>query len=221
VPDLTPQQLRRARAIAAAAYPLLAVLGRTLRWRVEGEHHYADLMRTGRPPIMAIWHGRIFGSLYYFRGRRIVVITSQNFDGEWIARLLTRFGFGTARGSTSRGAARALVQMRRELASGNPVGFTVDGPRGPARVAQPGAVWLAGATGHPVLPLHVEASRAWKASSWDRTQIPKPMATVSVVVGEPMFVDDTDAALIETKTRELERTLARLEVRARELLSEK
>ena len=111
--------------------------------------------------------------------------------------------------------------MRRELASGNPVGFTVDGPRGPARVAQPGAVWLAGATGHPVLPLHVEASRAWKASSWDRTEIPKPMATVSVVVGEPMFVDDTDAALIETKTRELERTLARLEVRARELLSEK
>ena len=170
---------------------------------------------------MAIWHGRIFGSLYYFRGRGIVVITSQNFDGEWIARLLTRFGFGTARGSTSRGAARALVQMRRELASGNPVGFTVDGPRGPARVAQPGAVWLAGATGHPVLPLHVEASRAWKASSWDRTQIPKPLATISVVVGEPMFVDGTDAALVETKTRELERTLARLEVRARELLSEK
>jgi len=102
----------------------------------------------------------------------------------------------------------------------DPVGFTVDGPRGPARVAQPGAVWLAGATGRPVLPLHVEASRAWKASSWDRTEIPKPMATVSVVVGEPMFVDGTDAALVETKTRELERTLARLEVRARELLSE-
>ena len=177
MPDLTPQQLRRASAIAAAAYPLLAVLGRTLRWRVEGEHHYADLMRTGRPPIMAIWHGRIFGGTVLLPRPRIVVITSQNFDGEWIARLLTRFGFGTARGSTSRGAARALVQMRRELASGIRSGSPSTGPAGPARVAQPGAVWLAGATGHPVLPLHVEASRAWKASSWDRTQIPKPMAT--------------------------------------------
>jgi len=221
VPDLTPQQLRKAKAIAAAAYPFIAMLGRTLTWRVEGEHHYTDLMRAGRQPIMALWHGRIFGSLYYFRGRGIVVITSQNFDGEWIARLLIRFGFGTARGSTSRGAARALVQMRRELASGKTVGFTIDGPRGPARVAQPGAVWLAGATGHPVLPFHIEASRAWQASSWDRTQIPKPLATMSLVIGEPMVVEGTDDALVETKTRELERILAGLEVRAKQLLSEK
>ena len=27
----------------------------------------------------------------------------------------------------------------------------MDGPRGPARVAQPGAVWLASATGNPLL----------------------------------------------------------------------
>ena len=79
-------------------------------------------------------------------------------------RILTRFGFGTARGSTSRGGARALVQLRRDLAAGRPVAFTVDGPRGPARVAQPGAVWLAGATGNPILPFHIEADRYWDAS---------------------------------------------------------
>ena len=43
------------------------------------------------------------------------------------------------------------------MAAGKPAGFTVDGPRGPARVAQPGAVWLAKATGNPVLPFHLEA----------------------------------------------------------------
>ena len=45
-------------------------------------------MRAGRQPIMALWHGRIFAGLHYFRNRGIVVITSQNFDGEWIARII-------------------------------------------------------------------------------------------------------------------------------------
>ena len=92
------------------------------------------------------------------------MITSENFDGEWIAGIMHRFGFGTARGSTSRGGARALVQLRRELAAGQPAAFTVDGPRGPARVAQPGAVWLAGATGNPILPFHIEADRLLDAA---------------------------------------------------------
>jgi len=219
VPDLTPTALRKAGVIAAAAYPFVAALGRTLTWQVEGEARYAEVVRAGQQPIMAFWHGRIFGGLHYFRDRGIVVITSQNFDGEWIARLLTRFGFGTARGSTSRGAARALVQLRRDLAAGRPVAFTVDGPRGPARVAQPGAIWLAGATGHPVLPFHIEANRAWEAGSWDRAQIPKPFATMQVVIGDPMFVENTAETTVAAKTRELEATLAALETRARAQLT--
>jgi lysophospholipid acyltransferase (LPLAT)-like uncharacterized protein len=76
-----------------------------------------------------------------------VVITSENFDGEWIAGIIERFGYGTSRGSSSRGGPRALLQLSRDLAAGHPAGFTVDGPRGPARVSQPGAVWLAKASG--------------------------------------------------------------------------
>ena len=96
---------------------------------------------------MAFWHGRILPATYYFRRRGIVVITSENFDGEWIAGIIERFGYGTARGSTSRGGLKALLQLKRDMAAGKPAGFTVDGPRGPARVAQPGALWLAKATG--------------------------------------------------------------------------
>ena len=110
---------------------------------------------------MAFWHGRILPATYYFRRRGIVVITSENFDGEWIAGIIERFGYGTARGSTSRGARKALLQLTRDMAAGKPAAFTLDGPRGPARVAQPGAVWLAKATGNPVLPFHLEASRHW------------------------------------------------------------
>ena len=74
------------------------------------------------------------------------------------------------------------------MQAGKPAGFTVDGPRGPARVAQLGAVWLAKTTGNPVLPFHLEASRHWTMKSWDRTQIPKPFATVALAIGEPLDV---------------------------------
>jgi lysophospholipid acyltransferase (LPLAT)-like uncharacterized protein len=149
-----------------------------------------------------------------------VVITSENFDGEWIAGIIGRFGYGTARGSSSHAGPKALRQLARDMAAGKPAGFTVDGPRGPAGVVQPGAVWLAKATGNPVLPFHLEASRSWTLKSWDRTQIPKPFATVSLVVGEPFDVPgNADEAALEAARRELEARLRELEQRAQELLT--
>src|SRR5436190_1459685 len=198
----------QAAAISTAGYRLVASLGPTWTWRAEGAGHYDEVIRNGRQPIMAFWHGRIMPATYYFRRRGIVVITSENFDGEWIAGIIERFGYGTARGSTSRGGRRALLQLRRDMAEGKPAAFTIDGPRGPARVAQPGAVWLAKATGHPVLPFHLEADRFWSVHSWDRTQIPKPFATVAIAMGEPFNVEeDTDAAEIERSRMFLETRL--------------
>src|SRR5688500_4244231 len=115
----------KAAAIAAAGYPVVAALGRTLTWRIEGGHHYDALMGAARPPILALWHGRILPATLYWRGRGVVAMTSENFDGEWVARLMARFGFRAARGSTSRGGSRALVQLRRELAAGRAAAFTV------------------------------------------------------------------------------------------------
>jgi len=206
-------------AIAGLGYPLINALGHTLRWRVEGLQHYDAIVASGRQPVMAFWHGRILPATYYFRRRGIVVITSENFDGEWIARIIERFGFGTARGSSSRGGLKAMLKLVRDMERGRPAGFTLDGPRGPARVAQPGAVWLARATGNPVLPFHLEASSHWTANSWDRTQIPKPFSTVALVVGEPIDVpaDATDQQL-ESSRQTLEFRLRALELRALEML---
>jgi len=112
-----------------------------------------------------------------------------------------------------------MLQLVRDMKAGRAAGFTVDGPRGPARVAQAGAVWLAGATGNPVLPFHLEASSHWSLRSWDRTQVPKPFSTVALAVGEPMEVprESSDEALEHARV-ELERRLVALEDRARELL---
>ena len=204
----------KAALIAGTAYPLIAALCWTYRWKIEGAEHYAAVTSSGQRPILALWHGRILPGLHYFRNRGVVVITSQNFDGEWIARILHKFGFGTARGSTSRGGARALVQLRRDLAAGKPAAFTVDGPRGPARVVQPGVAFLAGATGHPILPYHIESNRHWTLRSWDRTQIPKPFSTVVLVIGPPIAVSGTDDFTLQQGLSRVGEALHSLEERA-------
>ena len=207
-----------AAAIAALGYPVIALLGATLRWRAEGLEHLDAVTNSGQQPVLAFWHGRILPATYYFRRRGIVVITSENFDGEWIANIIERFGYGTARGSTSRGARKALLQLTRDMAAGKAAAFTIDGPRGPARVAQAGAVWLSKATGNPVVPFHIETSRYWTLDSWDRTQIPKPFATAALVVGAPFTVaSDADARAIEIARVALEEQLRDLETRARAL----
>src|SRR6185312_5806859 len=204
--------------IAGLGYPLINALGHTLRWRVEGLQHLDAILASGRQPVMAFWHGRILPATFFFRRRGIVVITSENFDGEWIARIIERFGFGTARGSTSRGGKKAMLQLVRDMKTGRAAGFTLDGPRGPARVAQAGAVWLASATGNPVLPFHLEASSHWRLRSCDRTQIPKPFSTIALVVGEPLEVpNETSGETLEQVRQELERRLSLLEARAIEI----
>ncbi len=195
-------------AIAGLGYPLLRTIGSTWRWKVSGVEQIEAIGARGLHPIYSFWHGRIFPATIYFQRRGIVVITSENYDGEWIARIIQKFGYGTARGSTSRGGPRALLQMVRDVKSKG-VAFTLDGPRGPAEVAQPGAVWLAKATGNPLLPFHAEAASSWTLKSWDRTQLPKPLTTVAMAIGEPLFVPrDADEAALERWRQQLEQSLA-------------
>jgi len=209
----------QASLIGAVGHPAIWLLGRSWRWRVSGHDILDRVHAEGRYPVMAFWHGRILPSIYFFRHRDIVVITSDNFDGEWTAKIIHRFGYTTARGSTSRNAARAALRAKRRMEEGHAVGVTLDGPRGPALVAQPGALWLAKVTGNPIVPFHIESRPSWKLPSWDAAQIPYPFGRVAVVFGEPIEIprEAGDEAL-ETKRRELEAHLNALQPRALELL---
>jgi lysophospholipid acyltransferase (LPLAT)-like uncharacterized protein len=204
--------------ISGLGYPLLAALGSTYRYTVDGVEHLHTAETLGRP-IHAFWHGRILPGAVWFKRRGIVVITSENFDGEWIARIIQKFGFGTARGSSSRGSTKAMLQLLRDIKN-KPVAFTLDGPRGPARVAQPGAVWLSKGTGQPVIPFHLESDRHWTLRSWDRTQIPKPRAHVALVFAESFVVprDASDKQLAEWNRR-LQTALLECERRCLEILA--
>ena len=212
--DLSGYGLKQRLAVRAAAFlfPLLIrAVGRTLRFRVEGKQHWDEAARGGRLPVHTFWHDRIFAGTYFFRGRRIVIMTSQSFDGEYIARFIQRLGYGAVRGSSTRGGVGALVELTRLVRLGCPAGFSIDGPRGPRHVAKMGAVLLAKKTGQAVLPFGVNAERFWSLKSWDRMQIPKPFSRVRVRFAPPVYVAaDADEAALDAKRDELQRALERV-----------
>jgi lysophospholipid acyltransferase (LPLAT)-like uncharacterized protein len=215
----SPRKRAEVAAIATLGYPILRALGSTWSWKVSGAEHVEAIAAAGLQPIHSFWHGRILPATLYFQRRGIVVITSENYDGEWIARIIQKFGYGTARGSSSRGGPKALLQLVREVKSKG-VPSTLDGPRGPAEVAQPGAVWLAKATGNPLLPFHCEAASSWTLRSWDRTQIPKPFTTVAMAIGEPLYVPrDADQSALDEARQALQGSLAAARAECRNLLT--
>ena len=195
------------RAADLAFYSAISLIGSTARFSVEGWENWEEASRGG-PPIYAFWHERIFLSTYFFRRRRIVVMTSQSFDGEYIARFIQRLGYGAARGSSTRGGVGALVEMARLVRRGCPAAFTVDGPRGPRREAKTGALLLSKKTGRPVLPFSVNAERFFALGSWDRMQIPLPFTRATLRIAPPVSVPpDADDAALEAKREELQRAL--------------
>lgn len=212
--DLSGYTLKQRFAVRAAGllFPLLIrAVGATLRFSVEGREHWDEAARAGGLPIYTFWHDRIFAGTYFFRGRRIVIMTSQSFDGEYIARFIQRLGYGAVRGSSTRGGVGALVELARLVRRGCPAGFSIDGPRGPRHVAKMGAVLLAKKTGQAILPFGVNAERFWSLRSWDRMQIPKPFSRVRVRFAPPVRVPpDADEETLDARRDELQRALERV-----------
>jgi lysophospholipid acyltransferase (LPLAT)-like uncharacterized protein len=188
---------------------LIKAIGRTVKFEVEGWENWEAASRTEKIPIYTFWHNRVFLATYFWQRRRIVVMTSRSFDGEYIARFIQRFGYGAARGSSTRGAIGAVVEMVRLMRAGCPAAFTIDGPKGPRYVAKMGAVLLAKKTGNPILPFTVTAKSFWHASkSWDQFQVPKPFTRARVLIAPPIFVaPDADDDELDAARDQLQRAL--------------
>ena len=164
-----------------------------------------------RAAIYAFWHRALLPITWYCRDRGFGILISQNFDGELIARVAQRLGYLPFRGSSSRGGADAMSAMVAALHAGQPVGLTVDGPRGPRFRAKLGPVVLARLTGAPLYAVHAASSRARVLASWDRFQIPLPGSRTRAAWAGPIHVPpDASRELLEAKRQELEDTLNRL-----------
>jgi lysophospholipid acyltransferase (LPLAT)-like uncharacterized protein len=201
----------RTRALRALWVPLAGWLLRALAatWRVEvrGEDPFAA---PARPLLFALWHESALCAAGTHSDRGVHVAVSQSRDGEHIAAVLARLGFGESpRGSSSRGGAEALRAVLRLLRAGGAVAILVDGPRGPARVAKAGIVAAARLARVPILPVTITARPSLRFASWDRMRLPLPFARVIVHYSEPLSIArDLSETEAEAARRELEARLA-------------
>lgn len=166
---------------------VIKLIGPTLRYKVDSHNYF---IHGPRPAIYTFWHNQIVCAVYKYRNENIVVLTSQHFDGEYIARIIESFGYLAARGSSTRGAVRGLLELKTYISNGRDVAFTIDGPKGPKYKVKPGPLFLSQKTGLPVIPFHVEPNRFWELKSWDRLRIPKPFARMVVKIGTPLYVPE-------------------------------
>jgi lysophospholipid acyltransferase (LPLAT)-like uncharacterized protein len=212
MPELSRWRRVQIPVIASAVYWLVRLLGPTMRLEIVGVQNAIQIRNSGEPGIGAFWHRSIFPAIWVWRNRGIVVMNTVNFDGQWTRRVIERLGFGTAQGSSSRGAIEGLAAMSQRLEEGKHVAFTIDGPRGPRYVAKPGPVILARRTGKAISVFHIGLK--WVHTfkkSWDLFQIPYPFSRAVMFVAPPIYVPiDADSDTIKARQAEMQAALERV-----------
>jgi hypothetical protein len=205
----------RFRAISGLGGRLIGGLLSTARFSTEGEHNYRAEWDAGRPVIFTLWHGRLIPLSWYHRTWNLVTLISASADGEYIARLVSRWGYDVVRGSSSRGGGPALRNLVRFVREGRSIAVTPDGPRGPREKLKPGVLTAAQLTGCALLPVAAGASRSWWFEGWDRFMVPKPFTRIHVVYGEPVPVPrDADATELADIAARVEADMGRITARA-------
>ena len=196
--------------IVAVGTLLIRLIGSTLRVAISYEEG-AQTTREQRPLVVSFWHSCIIPATYVCRGMGVRVMSSFSYDGEYMGRIIKRFGYVPVKGSSSRNPVRALLGLRRALEEGWTVAFTLDGPRGPRHKVKPGPVGLGRSAGLPLSSFHVGVEKAWVLNSWDRMLIPKPFSRVLLRFGRLIHVpkDTTDEDLARYSDR-LQVTLDRV-----------
>ena len=186
----------------------ICLLGRSLSIRRIGTEYLEQAREGGRKVLYAFWHEGLIVATYAFRRQGIQVLVSQHRDGELIARAIESMGYGTIRGSSTRGGTRALFRMAAAGAAGDDLGVTVDGPRGPRLQVKPGTLIIAGRSGLPIVPFAVASNKACLLSSWDRFMVPRPFSKAAIAFGEPLTVPgDAPVERLEPYRAELQRRL--------------
>jgi lysophospholipid acyltransferase (LPLAT)-like uncharacterized protein len=197
--------------ISSIAAAVVGLIGRTLRMTITFEEGSMPGLHAISPGIYPFWHRCVLPATWLFRNEGIGVLTSLSRDGEYIARVIRRFGFVPVRGSSSRGGQRGLREMEAMVKAGGAAAFTIDGPRGPRYVAKKGPVMLARLTGIPITAFYVAVEKRWVLKTWDTMVIPKPFSRAYVRVAKYINVPlDADDAALDRHHAEMQAALERV-----------
>jgi lysophospholipid acyltransferase (LPLAT)-like uncharacterized protein len=178
------------------------VLTSTLRYRWKDDSGL--LGAPAFPPVIfCIWHNRLAISMVVHRRypRKLAALVSASRDGALLSSVLSRFGVGAVRGSSSRRGAQALLELKHRAEAGYDLAITPDGPRGPRYIVQDGVISLAQVTGLAIVPVTCNLSRKLTVRSWDGFQVPLPFSRCEITLHHPMLVPPTASAEVREQLR--------------------
>ena len=167
---------------------------------INGEEHLSNLINTGKPIMVCVWHGRLLFPSWYIRLKttNLHAIASRHSDAEIMARILEKWGYGLIRGSTRKGGKAVVQKMAEVFKKAGIVAVTNDGPKGPPRIAKAGSTGLALKYNVQIITITGSASKYWQMKSWDRFMLPKPFGKIQLIVSPPLNITE------ELKTAEEE-----------------
>lgn len=178
--------------LAQVIYFFIRILNLTYRYEFVGLDHKKKAKETlpNKTFVYALWHQNLVGAIFSHIGERFTMVISESSDGELVAITCEKFGHIPARGSSTRGGKKALIEIVKNVRRGIPGALSVDGPKGPAKQVKPGVIEIARLAECPILPLSPYAKSFWTfEKSWDQFRVPKPFTKIVVVIGEPIYVD--------------------------------
>jgi len=191
----------------------------SLRYRCLGKEVYPDRAKVPANYVACFWHENILVPCYLFARRDIMVLISQHADGEMIAQTCEWLGFGTIRGSKTRGGIKAMREMVRAC-EGHHIAVMPDGPRGPRRKLELGLIYLSAKTGIPIILLGVGHDRPWRLNTWDQFCVPRPFSSAIVVASDPIHIPaDADREMLEEYRARIEEMLNRVTDHAEKLVT--
>lgn len=179
--------------IAKLIYYTIRLLNLTYKYEFIGldNKRSAQSLHPQKTFAYALWHQNLIGAIFSHMGEHFTMVISESKDGELVAVTCEKFGHKPARGSSTRGGKKAMIEIVKYMKNGYPGALTVDGPKGPAHVVKPGIIEIAKLCHCAILPLSPYASSFWVfKKSWDQFRIPKPFSKIVVVIGEPIIIDE-------------------------------
>jgi lysophospholipid acyltransferase (LPLAT)-like uncharacterized protein len=179
--------------ISQLVYYFIRMMNLTYRYKFVGLENKAQArsFHSKGAFVFAVWHQNLIPSILAHSNERYTMIVSESKDGELVAVTCENFGHSPARGSSTRGGKKALLEMVRNVKSGIPGALTVDGPQGPAHVVKPGVIELARLAHCAILPMSPYPEKFWVIKkSWDQFRIPKPFSKIVIAIGEPVYIGE-------------------------------
>ena len=143
--------------------------------------------------------------------KKINMLISEHPDGQLISKTIKYFGIDTIHGSSSKGGTKALRNIIQSLRSGQSVGITPDGPRGPKMKINSAIIKIASLTGYKILPLSCSVKNKFFLNSWDRFLVALPFGKGCFVWGKPIEVKKNISTNEDLKlSKKLEKILLKL-----------